>query len=289
MLIFTPRNNGNPLAKGSTLPPEPMLFIIVIATFIFIFLFAGPIFKVVGKLSYIITESLILAPVMIYLIREKFRWKTVLRLKSIPKPLFFISFLIGISMAVVLDEVDRLIGLMYSMPSEISEAIAESLIIENLGEFLILGIGVIIVTSFSEEILFRGFFQRSLEHHRGVTQAVTTTSIVFALVHFNYWWIIQILILSMVLGVLAWRAESILPSVIVHAVHNGLGLWSANADVGALSFYSWKGHVSPLILISAILLLIWSMKRFYILTVHLHREYEEKTGIDSEIYNERHK
>ena len=283
MLIFTPRNNGNPPAKGKVLPPEPMLFIIVIATFIFIFLFAGPIFSVVGKLSYIITESLIIAPVMIYLIREKFRWKTVLRLKSIPKPLFFISFLIGISMAVVLDEVDRLIGLIYSMPPEISEAIAESLIIENLWEFLILGIGVIIVTSFSEEILFRGFFQRSLEHHRGVTQAVTTTSIVFALVHFNYWWIIQILILSMLLGILAWRAESILPSVIVHAVHNGLGLWSANADLGMLSFYSWKGHVSPLILLPAILLIVWSVKRFYLLTEHLHREYEEKTDIDSEI------
>ena len=268
--MLKPGDNGNPLLNNRTLPPQPMIFVILIATFVFIFIAAGPLIKFTGKFSYIIIEGLILLPVMVYLIHEKFRWKTVLRLKGISKETAFASLLIGSSVAVLLDEFDRLIGLIYSMPQDLIEDISQGLTINNFGDFLLLGLGVVLVTSLSEEILFRGFLQRSLEHYKGVTKAVTTTSLIFALIHFNYWWIIQIVVLSVVLGVLAWRADSILPPVIAHAVHNGLGLWSANTDFAALPIYNWKGHVSPLILLSAGILIYYSMWYFYRLTEHLH-------------------
>ena len=266
------RGNGGGNLIDHTLPAERDLYIIMILTVLMMFFVSEPLFNILGDASYFVVESMLLFPAMVFLIDKKFKWKTVLRLNGVPKDVIKVSVLIGFSLAIVLDELDRIIALFYSMPDELNIAIAEGMVIENLLDLILIGFGVVIVSGFAEEALFRGFFQRSLEKHRGVTKAVTTSSIVFALIHINPWWIIQIVLLAMVLGVLAWRSDSIVPGFIIHAVNNGLGLWSVNIDFATLPLYTFKGHVSPLFLIPAILLLVWSIKRFFSFTDYLHPE-----------------
>jgi len=273
------KGNGDGELINRTLPGERDLYIIMALTVLMMFFVSQPLYNMLGSASYFIVELLLLFPVMMFLIDKKFKWKTVLRLNGIPKDLILVSILIGISLAILSDELDRIIAIFYKMPEEVNTAIAEGLVIDNFKDFVLIGFGVVIVAGLAEEALFRGFFQRTLEKHRGVTSAVTTTSIVFALVHINPWWIIQIILLAMILGVLAWRSDSIVPGIIIHAINNGLGLWSVNTEFENLPFYTFKGHVSPLFLLPALFVMIWSMKRFFSLTESLHPEEE----VDHEI------
>jgi len=253
-----------------TLPTEISIFTIMVVTVFMMFLVTTPLYRLLGKMSYATVELMLIVPAMIYLIGEKFKWKTVLRLNGISASVARTSFLIAIAMVVISDELDRLVAMVYSMPESISASIAEGLQIHNFYDLVMLGLGAVVVASIVEEALFRGFLQRSLEKHRNVTSAVMTGAIFFALIHLNPWWIIQILILAMLLGILAWRAESIIPGVIVHMVNNTLGLWSVNTDLETPAFYLWHGHVNPIIFLSAILLMIWSLKKFFRLTTYLH-------------------
>ena len=274
------KGNGGGHLFNRTLPSEKDLLIIMVLTVALMYFVSEPLFNILGNSSYFIVEMMLLFPAMVFLIDKKYKWKTVLRLNAVPLDLIKITVLIGFSLAVVLDELDRIITMFLRMPDELNIAIAEGMVIENAIDLILIGFGVVIVAGFAEEALFRGFLQRSLEKHRGVTKAVTTASLVFAFIHINPWWLIQIVLLAMVLGVLAWRADSIAPGFIIHAINNSLGLWSVNIDFGSLPVYTFKGHVSPLFLIPAILALVWSMKRFFSLTEYLHPEDEVESEFE---------
>jgi membrane protease YdiL (CAAX protease family) len=74
---------------------------------------------------------------------------------------------------------------------------------------------------------------------------------------------VQIVLLGVILGVLAWKSNSIFPSATVHAINNGIALVAANTSAGEFTFMTWKGHVNPLLLVAAIVVLYVSMVLFY--------------------------
>jgi membrane protease YdiL (CAAX protease family) len=238
------------------------------------------LFKFLGKFNYILAESMVIVPALFYLLMKKLHLKSILRLNSISIKLGLLSLIISLAMVALSDELDRLINLIYPMPDKISDLLSKGLKITTVQDLVFIGLAVVIISAVAEEALFRGFFQRSLEHHRGVTKAVLTSSLVFALVHFNPWWIIQVLLLSMLLGIMAWRSDSILPTAIVHATNNGLGLLSVNVDIDYLPYYTWKGHVSPLVLIISGVILYLGMISFFKLTRHLHEEVVEESTFE---------
>lgn len=272
MSSFNPGDNGNPLEGESTVPREFEMYLILAATVFIMFSVTQPVFDLFGKGGYIVAELLIAGPVIIYLARKPAGWKSILRLNRISGNIAGLSVLLGLSLLVITDEIQRLIEIFFPMPADILESITQNLQIDSFRDFILIGTGVVIVAGITEEILFRGFVQKTLEKRKGVTPAVTTASILFALIHINPWWVIQILILAMFLGIIAWRADSILPGIIVHFINNGIGLWSANSELEAIPFYEWKGHVSPLIVLIAVYTLYWAMKKFYRETGHLHQD-----------------
>jgi membrane protease YdiL (CAAX protease family) len=69
--------------------------------------------------------------------------------------------------------------------------------------------------------------------------------------------ILQIFLLGVFLGWLAWKSESIVPAAIVHAINNFLSLLFVNLKT-APSWLIWpdaavpgKGHIHPLLLFAA--------------------------------------
>jgi len=272
MSSYNSEDNGNPVKVDSAVPKEFDMYIVLAAVVFVMFTVTQPVFDLFGKGGYIIAELMIVAPVIIYLARKPVGWKSILRLNGISGKVAGLSALIGLSLLVITDEIQRLLEIFFPMPTDILESILENLQIDSFRDFLLIGTGVVIVAGITEEILFRGFVQKTLEKRKGVTQAVSTASILFALIHINPWWVIQILILAMFLGILAWRADSVLPGIIVHFINNGIGLWSANSNLEEIPFYSWNGHVSPLIVLIAIYALYRAMKNLYRETGHLHQD-----------------
>jgi membrane protease YdiL (CAAX protease family) len=87
-------------------------------------------------------------------------------------------------------------------------------------------VGIALVASvlapFCEEIAFRGYLQRTLAIRRGPVVAIAGSAILFSLLHLDPIRFPALLVLGLVFGWISWRSGSTWPSIVAHAVNNGL-------------------------------------------------------------------
>ena len=196
--------------------------------------------------AIVLSESLILLPLAFIIQRRRLPLAATFRLQKVSPGTLRNAALIGLGVSVLIDELDRLVALVFPLPYHIARGM-EFLTFSTGSEALLVAAGAVVIAPLVEEIVFRGFFQGQVEKgYRDVTKAVLLSSFLFTVLHFNPWWSLQIYLLGMVLGYLAWRTGSIWPAFVVHAINNSLGLWFANMAEDSLSWYVLGGHVSPL-------------------------------------------
>ncbi|MFN9776909.1 MAG: lysostaphin resistance A-like protein [Candidatus Kapaibacterium sp.] len=95
-----------------------------------------------------------------------------------------------------------------------------------------------VIPAIAEEMLFRGLLQRSLEEVWRPLPAALCTTVVFALLHFQPSMFLPMVVLSAVLSMLAQRAQSLVPGIIMHAVFNAsmVGMYHAGvADFAGIA------------------------------------------------------
>ena len=185
---------------------------------------------------------------------------TAYRLKPVSATTLRDTVLIGLGVTVLVDELDRLIAMIFPLPENVVRGM-EFLAFGTPVEALLVILGAVLLAPLVEEIVFRGFFQGQLEQgYRDPTKAILFSSLLFTILHFNPWWSLQIYLLGMVLGYLAWRTGSIWPSLLIHAINNSLALWFANAPEESFAWYAPNGHVSPLWLLAAGILVYFGFK-----------------------------
>lgn len=215
---------------------------------------------VVGELSLIVIPYLYLKK-KDYPIRKIFRWD------GIDKDVLFIIIAVGLTLSILGDELDRLVSIILTPPEALKE-IEVLLKVSSAADLILLIVGTIIFTPFVEETIFRGLLQVSLENYQNVTRAVIYTSLAWTLIHGILYWAVQIFLMGIILGYLAWRTKSIIPSAICHAINNGLALLFNNIEGSSFfSVYEWKGHVNPLILIVSLFILVKGIQildRYYL-------------------------
>jgi membrane protease YdiL (CAAX protease family) len=77
-----------------------------------------------------------------------------------------------------------------------------------------------LVAGICEEVGFRGFMQKPLEQKYGPVAAISITSVVFVIAHLHQAWaggiLVQIFIISSMIGYLAYSTNSLLPGIIAH-------------------------------------------------------------------------
>lgn len=235
------------------------------------------------KFIFIVGElGLIILP-LYFLKRKGFPVKEILRWNPVDRNIVLIAILIGLALTIIGDELDRLISIIFA-PPDFLQQLEASLKINSVLDLLLLFMGIVVIASLVEESVFRGFFQVTLEKYQNVTKAVIYSSVFWALIHGILFWALQIFLMGVILGYLAWRTKSIIPSAICHAINNGVALFFINTqDVlegnGFYSIYEWKGHVSPLILIPAIIVLV---KGIQFLDRHYFKEYSSPDSSGSE-------
>ncbi len=213
-------------------------------------------------LFFIFAGSLYLFIPVFYAYLKKYDIYHLFRFKKIPLYVIFLSVLIALSLSVLSDELSRLLDMIIPMPEWLNKQISDSMKTDNIFDFILLFIGVVLVAAITEEGLIRGFLQTSLEQKGDVTRAVLLSAITWTFIHTNPWWAIQFFILGIVFGYLAWRTDSIYPSMIAHGINNMIALFFINFDLEEkLSWYSWGVHVSPLLLIISAAVIVWSIKQ----------------------------
>lgn len=253
----------NPENQSDQYPELKHVFLIVLVTLCLTF-GIGLLGAVIGaKTELFLLEGLLIVPALVFTWKNHYSLPQIFRLRPINLKIAGMSVIIGIAFAIVSDEIDRIIQLFFPIPEILKNAIEASLKIGSASDFIIIVFSAVFLAGIVEEMLFRGFVQTSFENHFDITKAVMSTSLVFAVVHFNPWWSIQVLIFGVILGVMAWKSDSIIPSVIVHFINNAMALIFTNMPSESLSWYFYKNHVSIPILIAAMLTTIYGFRLFY--------------------------
>ncbi len=77
-----------------------------------------------------------------------------------------------------------------------------------------------LVAGICEEIGYRGYMQTPLEQKYGPVAGISITAIVFVVVHLHQAWmsdvLVQMIVISFMIGILAYATNSLLPGIIAH-------------------------------------------------------------------------
>ncbi len=81
---------------------------------------------------------------------------------------------------------------------------------------------VAILAPIIEEVIYRGIFLEYLSQRYGNVKALVLSSGIFAIVHFNLHQSVNAFLLGLILGIIYLRTKSLLHSIIVHMINNGI-------------------------------------------------------------------
>ena len=211
-------------------------------------------------LSLLVSTLMIGLPVIIYLRYNNLSHIKRLRFNRISLKITLSTVIISVGLIIIIDELDRIVYILFGSPDFLGELANQLQITSFKNGFLII-LTTVIVAPIIEEMVFRGYLQKALEDSWGdITKAILVTSLFFALVHLNLYWIVQIYILGMLLGYLSWRTNSILPGIILHGLNNGFAVALNNVENVFSRYYNWHEHVNPLWMLIAIILIIFGFK-----------------------------
>tara|TARA_B100000029_G_scaffold461611_1_gene493520 strand:+ start:820 stop:1617 length:798 start_codon:yes stop_codon:yes gene_type:complete len=200
------------------------------------------------SLTLILGELLLIIPLIYVIAKGQGSFVKILRFNKINIRMIILSTLLSIGVIIIADEIERLISLIIPPPEWLNQ-LSHFLSVDDSFALILIFFAVVPLAAICEEVLFRGFLQQILEKHWGdVTRAILIGSLFFAIIHLVPYWVIQIYILALIMGYLSWVTNSIFPSMILHAINNGIAFSFANWRTFFDGWYDWNGHVSPIIL-----------------------------------------
>lgn len=212
---------------------------------------------------FIGSRVVFILPLLLFLQQQNFAPQDLLRLRGTSLRVFGLGLFIGLCMALIGEELDRLMALLIPLPEELKKLLETAITASSLLDWIVLIGGVIILTALIEELLFRGFLQTALEARMDVTRAVMVTAFIFSLFYANPLSIVQIVVAGVVLGVLAWKSDSFLPSTAAHSMINATGITLALLGDASPQLLNWNGHIHPLVVLTAVAGLYFGMRLFY--------------------------
>ena len=206
-------------------------------------------------ISFLMGQGVILIPPIYFLsIKEQPIFES-LRINIVPLKTIKNTVIFSSGVLIVFDTMDRIIHKFIPPPEYIID-LGEIMRPDSTLGYIFLFLAVVIVAPIGEEIVFRGFLQKFLEKYwKDITRAVLVTSLFFAMIHFNPFWTIQIYLLGVILGFLAWKTNSVIPSIVLHIINNGSAFILTNIGEGTMDFYLWKDNVSPVFILLAVFLI----------------------------------
>jgi membrane protease YdiL (CAAX protease family) len=92
-------------------------------------------------------------------------------------------------------------------------------------EYVLAFISLVIVAPFAEEVLFRGYLFGKLRKYAPLWLSILITSLLFAVVHFQWNVGLDVFALSIVLCLLRVVSGSLWPSILLHMLKNGVAFY----------------------------------------------------------------
>jgi membrane protease YdiL (CAAX protease family) len=252
--------------EGDRIPSGQQVFLVILGTFLGYLGLTLAVGGTLNKLAVLFLEAVLIVPALLFVWIGKYPFRRVFRLGRVPPRILILCVFLGLGLGIVSDELDRMAQSAFPMPEEILDALKEYMVFHSTREMILLIFTVVVFAGVIEEMLFRGFLQTALEKGRHEAKAIAVTAAVFAILHFNPWWMLQIFGLGIVLGVMAWRSQSIWPGVVIHMTNNAVSMVFINVDPWKLRGYEFHGQVAPLWLAVGLVLTVVGFRLFYKMT-----------------------
>jgi membrane protease YdiL (CAAX protease family) len=91
---------------------------------------------------------------------------------------------------------------------------------DNIPEMILVVIVIAVVPALAEEVMFRGYIQRSFEHRISPFKAAAVTAIFFGLYHFSPYGILPLITLGLYFGFAAYLSKSLFIPIVLHFLNN---------------------------------------------------------------------
>lgn len=209
------------------------------------------------QFAMLLGEALIPIPMLMWALSHKIKLSEIFRFRSVKLIYIVYALFAGLGLIFVLDEVERLINI-FVTPPDFMEGLEKLLQISDLKSAILLIGGVSIIGPLTEEMVFRGFFQQSLEKNlKHITNAVIYTAIAFMISHFNIYWALNIFVIGFFLSFVAWKTNSIWPTFLIHLVNNSMSLAFVHYEEKIDPIISFHGHTHPLFFLIGLFLLVY--------------------------------
>jgi membrane protease YdiL (CAAX protease family) len=124
------------------------------------------------------------------------------------------------SLSLLNDQLSNLTGLVFPMPRAVHDAIVDLLRASTGLEWAVRIFGVGVAAAVSEELLFRGLIQGSLEKTMGPRRAIVLTSLAFAVIHMLPWGFPSYFLAGLALGLATVATSSLAVPILVHFLNN---------------------------------------------------------------------
>ncbi len=151
---------------------------------------------------------------------------------------------------------------------------------DNVAEMILVIITISIVPAICEEIMFRGYIQRSFGFRFKPHIAVILTALFFALYHFNPYGLIPLVIIGFYLGFAAYTSQSLVIPIILHFLNNffAVVLYFLIGDDEL-----FKSNVTDDVALNTNVVYFILLLFLFIVLMFLIRKYYKKTKIAQEI------
>jgi membrane protease YdiL (CAAX protease family) len=193
-------------------------------------------------LNALLTMVALLTPVLAQGLLRGWAWRQALRWRPLS---FWVVFQVTLATLALNLSVSQGFLWLLSMPFfEWAQQSGYGELLEKIAhhkEMPLLVIIAVMVQALPEELTFRGVIQQGFERRYAPTIAITLTSLFFALFHLNPLQALIVLPTSLFWGWVAFRTQSIIPTVVAHACQNGL-----TALALAMPSLAGQGSGSPL-------------------------------------------
>ena len=103
---------------------------------------------------------------------------------------------------------------------------------DSVGLAIATGILLIAIAPIAEEIFFRGFIYQAFRNSFGIWGGAILSGLVFGAIHFEFFKLVQLAILGVILALLFEKTQSLWPPIMLHAINNTLAFIYLMADSG---------------------------------------------------------
>lgn len=175
----------------------------------------------------------------------------------------------------------KLVELKEAMEGMVKLLVSSSSIPELLWVILI----VAVIPAVSEEVLFRGLIQRTLEKSIRPLWSAVLTGVIFGVFHINPFSFLPLVLIGIYLGFVALRADSILVPILAHFFNNLMACIAAYLNVEddyIVGRQAGNASFGSLILIFLIFGAIFALSTYYL--VRFTRPYKKAPDEGNPIY-----